>query len=130
MVVKFCEQFPDQVTGFHYMGYTIGREKMVDFLKLLQAAVPVDMCFVTEDVERDMKNVSGTYSLDTVISDFRRIVNGAASGADFYISVHLAQNRVIFLYPREEKENLYTQAKGEYVPLEELVNIQVEHDER
>ena len=32
---------------------------------------------------------------------------------------------MIFLYPKEAKGNLYTQAKDRYVPLEKVVDVEI-----
>ena len=55
---------------------------MVDFLKMVEEKLGADLCWLTEDVERDMKNVSGTYSLDDLINKFDSLVKRASDMGD------------------------------------------------
>ena len=81
-MIRFCEKFNDDVTGYYYYGYHLPRERMVDFLKMVEEKLGADLCWLTEDVERDMKNVSGTYSLDDLINKFDSLVKRASDMGD------------------------------------------------
>ena len=125
-MIKFCEKFNDDVTGYYYYGYHLPRERMVDFLKMVKEKPGADLCWLTEDVERDMQNVSGTYSLDDLINEFDSLVSDASDMGDVYMWISLPRGCSVFLYPRDKDANLYTQSKGDYVLLETLMDIEVE----
>ena len=98
----------------------------MDFLKMVEEKPGADLCWLTEDVERDMKNVSGTYSLDDLINKFDSLVKRASDMGDVYMMISLPWGCNVFLYPRDKDANLYTQSKGDYVLLETLMDIEVE----
>ena len=129
-MITFHEQRHHEVTGFYSVEYSIPQDRMVDFLKKVgDAGLGESVCWVTEDVDRDMKNVSGTYSLDRLISCFDSLVRDASPFGDLQLSIHTVDREghdfVIFLYPKEAKGNLYTQAKDRYVPLEKVVDVEI-----
>ena len=139
-MIKYRGTMEDKVYGCFYTEYDLlkendDRDQHDPFIRFLQmvkdSPLGIDLCCVTEDVERDMKGTSGSYTLDSLIDNYRAILSSASRAGDLYFSLHYAGSRkgVIFLYPRQRTENLYVMTKEGYTAIEEILPVEVIHNE-
>lgn len=124
MDMEKVEDFRDEVTGYYYKGYkndNISNKQFVQQLK--EYDTNIGMAWITEMVDRDLKNVSGNYDVDYIIENYDAILSKASSAGTLHFSFfgsNQGRDYTIFVYPREENV-VYLQTEDASLELTDIL---------